>query len=277
MDEIRERRIIKTSNKNWFKERMSRFRPIVFLKKNLPILVFLLLLVISILAGLWNIRKFEILQEDGGEVDGKVHKIVEDYLKKEIKGRNFFSIHSSKLAKELADEISYVQFATVSKNVPNSLVVVLKTFPPKIVAYTKDSRCTLLSVDGVVLENLCEQEEDISACCIDFHSKGSYYLFQSNDVDIAKLDSGGEKLLVMETISKIIKIVRSFEIDIKEVSLKENIVEIKDDKERIARFTLSGDIEEQLARYFVVMGKVRSESMEYKEVDARFNRPVVKN
>jgi hypothetical protein len=225
--------------------------------------------VISILAGLWNIRKFEILQEDGGEVDGKVHKIVEDYLKKEIKGRNFFSIHSSKLAKELADEIS--------KNVPNSLVVVLKTFPPKIVAYTKDSRCTLLSVDGVVLENLCEQEEDISACCIDFHSKGSYYLFQSNDVDIAKLDSGGEKLLVMETISKIIKIVRSFEIDIKEVSLKENIVEIKDDKERIARFTLSGDIEEQLARYFVVMGKVRSESMEYKEVDARFNRPVVKN
>lgn len=277
MEEIRERRIIKTSNRNWFKERISRFRPVVFLKKNLPIILFLLILIVSIVAGLWNIRKFEILQEDGGEVDKKVQKMVGDYLEEEIKGKNFFSIHSSKLAKELVNEISYVQFATISKNVPNSLVVVLKTFPPKIVAYTKDSRCTLLSVEGIVLENLCEDEEDKGACCEDFHSKNIYYLFRSNDVAVAKLDTGGEKLLVMETISKIVKIVGSFEIDIKEITLSENVVEIKDGEDRISRFTLSGDIEEQLARYFVVMGKVRSENIGYKEIDARFNRPVVKN
>ncbi|HHX99370.1 TPA: hypothetical protein GX533_01660 [Candidatus Dojkabacteria bacterium] len=277
MEEIKQSRIIKPpSRKIWLKERLSRFRPVVFLKKNLPIFLFLLLLLISFLVGLWNIKNFEILEESGGEIDENVSRMVEEYLKKNVKGKNFFLIHSNKLGEDLVENIPFIKFASVSKNVPNSILIVLDVLTPEFVAYTGDNRCTLLSIEGNVLENLCEDEEDIKKCCENYHSEKNIAVFKSKDLSIAKLSSGKERLLVMETLSKVIKVIRSFDIKVKEITLSENVVDFKDQEDRITRFTLSDEIEVQLARYFIVMGKIKSEKVRHTLVDVRFKRPVVK-
>lgn len=277
MEEIKQSRIIKPpSRKIWLKERLSRFRPVVFLKKNLPIFLFLLLLLISFLVGLWNIKNFEILEESGGEIDENVSRMVGEYLKKNVKGKNFFLIHSNKLGEDLVENIPFIKFASVSKNVPNSILIVLDVLTPEFVAYTGDNRCTLLSLEGNVLENLCEDEEDIRKCCENYHSKKNIAVFKSKDLSIAKLSSGKERLLVMETLSKVIKVIRSFDIKVKEITLSENVVDFKDQEDRITRFTLSDEIEVQLARYFIVMGKIKSEKVRHTLVDVRFKRPVVK-
>ncbi len=279
MEEIKQSRIIKPpSRKIWLKERLSRFRPVVFLKKNLPIFLFLLLLLISFLVGLWDIKNFEILEESGGEIDENVSRMVEEYLKKNVKGKNFFLIHSNELGKDLVENIPFIKFASVSKNVPNSILIVLDVLTPEFVAYTGDNRCTLLSIEGNVLENLCEdEEENIEKCCTSYHLEKNLAFFKSSNLSIAKLSSGREKLLIMETISKIVKVIKSFDIGVKEVTLSENVIDFKDIEGKIFRFTLSDDIDIQLARYFIVMGKIRSENIKYTLVDVRFIRPVVKN
>ena len=257
MEEIKQSRMIRPpSRKIWLKERLSRFRPVVFLKKNLPIFLFLLLLLISFLVGLWDIKNFEILEESGGEIDENVSRMVEEYLKKNVKGKNFFLIHSNKLGEDLVENIPFIKFASVSKNVPNSILIVLDVFTPEFVAYTGDNRCSLLSLEGDVLKSLCEDEEDIKKCCEEYHFEKNTTLFKSNDLSIAKLSGGREKLLVMENLSKIVKVIKSFDIGVKEVTLSENVVDFKDQEDRVTRFTLSDEIEVQLARYFIVMGKI---------------------
>lgn len=96
-------------------------------------------------------------------------------------------------------------------------------------------------------------------------------------MDFADITSGKRSLLVIDTISKMIKIVESFGVSIKEVYLEQNIIDIIDEEGRVSRFSLSDNLTTQLARYFVVMRKIRQDEMKYSIIDVRFERPVVKN
>ena len=265
------------NTKIWLKERISRFRPVVFIKKNLPIFLFLLFFFLSLIFGVWKIRKYEIYDENWKMLDEKVNELVSDYLNTHILGDNFFLTYTHKVSEDLCSNISYVKSAEVSKSVPNKLTLLLTVFQPKSVMLGRDNKCRLLSQDGVVLEEICKDSEDVSKCCVDFISNGNYYLFRSEDVDISQSSDKKERLLVMRDISNIVRIVESFGNRIKEITLKDGVVDIVDSEGRVSRFTVSEDIHLQTARYFLVMGKIRSDAMSYSLIDVRFERPVVKN
>ncbi|HQA98665.1 MAG TPA: hypothetical protein PLG10_00305 [Candidatus Dojkabacteria bacterium] len=278
MEEIIERKAnIKGTTKSWFKERLSRFKPVVFIKKNLPIFIFIILFLLSLLFRIWDIKKYEIYDISGTPADTGVSKLVSDYLDKNVLGKNFFFINSVSLSDELARNISYINYVNISKLVPNRLVIMLDLFSPKFVALIGTEKCSLLSLEGIVLEELCLESEDITNCCTEYVKDTSYSFFKSEEMDFADITSGKRSLLVIDTISKMIKIVESFGVSIKEVYLEQNIIDIIDEEGRVSRFSLSDNLTTQLARYFVVMRKIRQDEMKYSIIDVRFERPVVKN
>ena len=278
MEEIIERKAnIKGTTKSWFKERLSRFKPVVFIKKNLPIFIFIILFLLSLLFRIWDIKKYEIYDISGTPADTGVSKLVSDYLDKNVLGKNFFFINSVSLSDELARNISYINYVNISKLVPNRLVIMLDLFSPKFVALIGTEKCSLLSLEGIVLEELCLESEDITNCCTEYVKDTSYSFFKSEEMDFADITSGKRSLLVIDTISKMIKIVESFGGSIKEVYLEQNIIDIIDEEGRVSRFSLSDNLTTQLARYFVVMRKIRQDEMKYSIIDVRFERPVVKN
>lgn len=278
MEEIIERKAnIKGTTKSWFKERLSRFKPVVFIKKNLPIFIFIILFLLSLLFRIWDIKKYEIYDISGTPADTGVSKLVSDYLDKNVLGKNFFFINSVSLSDELARNISYINYVNISKLVPNKLVIMLDLFSPKFVALIGTEKCSLLSLEGIVLEELCLESEDITNCCTEYVKDTSYSFFKSEEMDFADITSGKRSLLVIDTISKMIKIVESFGGSIKEVYLEQNIIDIIDEEGRVSRFSLSDNLTTQLARYFVVMRKIRQDEMKYSIIDVRFERPVVKN
>ena len=278
MEEIIERKAnIKGTTKSWFKERLSRFKPVVFIKKNLPIFIFIILFLLSLLFRIWDIKKYEIYDISGTPADTGVSKLVSDYLDKNVLGKNFFFINSVSLSDELARNISYINYINISKLVPNKLVIMLDLFSPKFVALIGTEKCSLLSLEGIVLEELCLESEDITNCCTEYVKDTSYSFFKSEEMDFADITSGKRSLLVIDTISKMIKIVESFGVSIKEVYLEQNIIDIIDEEGRVSRFSLSDNLTTQLARYFVVMRKIRQDEMKYSIIDVRFERPVVKN
>lgn len=265
------------NSKSWFKERLSRFRPVVFLKKNLPFFIFLILLSLSFVIGLWDIKRYEVFNNNGEEIESKVEDLIVENLNKHVTGKNFFSVYSQDVEKDLERSISYVKSARVMKIAPNKLEVFVDTYQPRSIILDSNGECKLLSKTGVVLERLCEDAEEISTCCTEHTSDGKYYVLKSDEAETVKLSGGKEQLLVMQVISNIVKVVESFGSNVKEILLEEKVLHITDIDGKTHIFTLSDSIDSQLARYFVVMGKVKGDSMEFSSIDVRFERPVVKN
>ena len=266
--------VAKKKNTHLF-EKISRFRIIVFIQRYVLLFSFLLLLFLSMLMGLWNIKNYEVYDSQGSEIEEKISVMITSYIEKNVLGLNFFKFDSTKLARDMANEIPYVNSVRVEKVVPNRLVFFVKLFSPKMIAELKGGNCFLLSDRGYVLEELCKADE--SSCCKNKSEELSLAYFLSSDVDISELDNSKKKLLVMEDIYKVVKSLEMYNYVLKNISFRENILKVGTEEGKLFVFTFSSDLDVQLERLVVVMGKIRGDDLDFKSLDLRFERPVMKN
>jgi len=274
---ISRNQVIKKNPRKWFLERISRFRPIVFFKKRLSLTIFTSIFILTTLFGLWNVKKFSLYNLDGSLLDEKISQLVTDYLENNVKGENFFFVYSGKLSENLIRNISYVKQANISKILPNRINIVLEVYEPRIVSLTEGEKCSLLSIEGILLEELCVDSESKNACCKEESKKSNYIFFESNEVNMSDIEMGKKSLLLMDSFSKIVYIIESFGPKVLEIYIKDGVLDILDENSRIYRFALSEDILVQLSRLFVTLGKVRQDTIQYSIIDVRFERPVLKN
>ncbi|MHC1716704.1 MAG: FtsQ-type POTRA domain-containing protein [Candidatus Dojkabacteria bacterium] len=266
---------IEKKPKTFLKEKLSRFRPVLFLKKNIVIFSFLFIFLITTLLGVWNIKRYEIFDQSGSDIDTKVYTLLEEYIKGNVLGKNFFELNSNELSKNLYKDISYVESVKVEKSIPNKVILFTNIFTPKLVAYLKDSKCYLLSKEGYQLEEICKDSE--KKCCEAYATTNALYYFSSSEVGIAKLDQGKSKLLIMEDVRKVVTVIEQFKYTVSVIELRENILMIKTLEGKTFTFTFSSDLDIQLERCLVVMSKIKGDNLKFKTLDLRFERPVMKN
>ena len=260
---------------NHIKDRILRFKPIVFLKKNLPIFIILFIFVITILVGIWNIKTYTVTDLNGLEIPANVSQMIGTYVDENIKGRNYFSFSSNTYEKDMLTKVPYVKATNIEKVVPNKLEIFVDLYIPQGVALIRDEQCYLLSEEGIVLENLCE--EDVVNCCKNYASEKSIYILSSPEVDVSDIENGKEKLLVMDSISKAIKVINTYGYVIKQITLNNSVLEIITDQSKVFRFSLVDDLAIQLERYIAVANRIKSDNIDFTSVDFRFERPVLKN
>jgi cell division septal protein FtsQ len=260
---------------NHIKDRILRFKPVIFLRKNLPVFSVIFISFITMLMGVWNVKAYTITDLNGLEIPTNISEVIGKYVDENIKGKNYFSFSSNTYEKDISSKISYIKVANIEKIAPNKLEIFVELYVPKGVALIRDEQCYLLSEEGIVLENLCE--EDIANCCRNYASEKSIYLFSSSEIDVSDIENGKEKLFVMDSISKVIKVVNAYGYVIKQISLSNSVLEIVIDQNKLFRFSLGDDLTTQLERYIVVANKIKSDNLDFKSVDFRFERPVLKN
>ncbi len=260
---------------NHIKDRILRFKPIVFLKKNLPIFIILFIFLITILVGIWNIKTYTVTDLNGLEIPANVSQMISTYVDENIKGKNYFSFSSNTYEKDILSKVSYIKSANIEKVVPNKLEIFVDVYIPKGVALIRNEQCYLLSEEGIVLENLCS--EDIENCCKNYASEKSLYILTSSEVDASDMGNGKEELLVMDSIGRVIKVVETYGYTIRGITLNNSVLEITLDNQKIFRFSLTEDLNIQLERYIAVANRIKSDSIEFSSVDFRFERPVLKN
>lgn len=274
---ISRNQVVKKNPKKWFLERISRFRPIVFLRRRLPLTIITSIFILTTLFGLWNIKRFSLYDLEGTLVDDKISQLVNKYLESNVKGKNFFLVYSGKLSENLIRNISYVKQANISKILPNRINIVLEIYEPRIVSFTEGEKCSLLSIEGIFLEELCADIESKNICCKEESKKSNYIYFESSEVNLSDVEMGKKSLLIMDSFSRIVYIVESFGPKVLEMYVKDGVLDVLDEESRIYRFALSEDILTQLSRLFVTLGKVRQDTIQYSIIDVRFERPVLKN
>lgn len=256
-------------------DKVFRFKPVTFIKKNLFVTIVILLIVITNLLGIWNIKKYEIYDISGIEVPGNIVNETSRHIDENSLGENFFLLSPSELNKELVSKISYIKSADVKKSLPNKLEIFVEIYQPELLSVLNGDQCYVLSSEGIMLERVCEGES--TDCCMSYIETNGLYLLTSSSVDISKLENGKEKLLVMESISMVTKITESLGYGIKSVTLSGDILELKTTDDKILRFSMGEDLDTQLERLVIVAGKIKSDKIKFKSLDVRFERPVIKN
>lgn len=265
---------IKKKKRSFLKVRIMRLKVVAFIKKNLFLSIFIFLLILSFLVGFWDIKKYEFYNLNGEMISDEISSSAKNYLKKNVTGENYFLLNLSSLEKNLYLEISKLKTVRIEKVAPNKLILFLEAFDEKYVAYLRDQKCYLLSYEGIVLDSVCEEAG--TECCQQYAQDNSLVYFSSQEVEPSISKDDKDRLLIMEEVGKIVKVVERFNYEIERIVLNREIVELYDDEDRVFRFTISADIDTQLKRFIIVAGKINSEEMDFSSLDLRFERPVMK-
>ena len=260
---------------NHILDKVSRFKPVAFIRKNLFVTIVILLIIVTNLVGIWNIKKYEIYDISGAEIPPNILNDISKYIEENSVGENFFLLSPSELNNQLVSNISYIKSADVKKSLPNKLEIFVEIYQPELLSVLNGGQCYVLSTEGIMLERVCEGET--RDCCMGYIETNKLYLLTSSSVDISKLENGKEKLLVMESISKVTKVTEALGYNIKSVTLSGDILELQTIDGKILRFSLGEDLDTQLERLVIVAGKIKSDKIKFKSLDVRFERPVIKN
>lgn len=259
---------------NLFLKRISRLKIIIFLKRNLLLFSLILLFLLTIIFNLWDIKKYNIQNISGEDIDQKVLVDIEGYLEKNVTGRNYFILSPKDLKKDLYANIPYIKSLRMEKVIPNKLDIYLDLFEPKYIANLKSDNCYLISTEGYVLENLCNEAEE--GCCLSSSLEGNYIYLEFTQIDISELDDGKKKLLLIDDVQSVMEIMNSFSFEIDRVVLQDEVLDFYDKDGKLFRFTISENLYVQIARFVVVINKIGDNGLNLGSLDLRFERPVVK-
>ena len=265
---------IEKKQKSFLKEKISRHKPVVFIRKNIYVFFLILLFSLSLLFGFWNIKKYEIYDTIGSTVDENIKEDIYKYFNENIQGQNYFILSPMELRKKMYLDIPYIESVAIEKVVPNKLIFFLKVYSPQYVAKIAEKNCYILSNEGIVLEQLCLESDDM--CCKQISIERKLPFVLSSDIDISFFEDQKDRLLIMEDINKIYTIISSFKYIITDITLNDEVLEFLDEQGRIFRFNIHDDVQLQIKRYISVMKKIRSDGMEFNSLDMRFERPVMK-
>jgi cell division septal protein FtsQ len=259
---------------NHLKDRILRFKPVCFIKNNWLVLAVLSILGLTFLFHVWNIRSYNLTDSDGLVIPSNVSAPIDKYMQDNLIGKDYFSFSTNTYEKDMEKSLSYVKSVTIEKVVPNKLEVFVSIYQPATAAYIKGESCYLLSEEGYELDQICSN--DTQNCCTKYASDHNIYLFSSSDVDISS-ETGKKQLLIMSDISKISKTIEVYKYEISKISLNDSVIEVDLNSGQSFSFSMSEDIDTQLERFIAVANKIKSDNLEFKSIDFRFERPVLKN
>ncbi|NLZ24469.1 FtsQ-type POTRA domain-containing protein [Candidatus Dojkabacteria bacterium] len=235
----------------------------IFLKKYLPYILFFTLLGFSFVFHFWDIKKIEFNLSELKYLDSNELDIyLEEYV-----GMNLFLVDPNEIEKVLINGNGFVKSVLTEKILPNRLKISITEYTPYYSGYSLD-KCFLFSSEGTKIDILCEECEDE---CWEVSSEYSQIYISSNSV----IESANN-LIFFDEIRRIEEILSLFGYKAKEILINDGIVVFNDEDKHKFTFDIAYNLDLQLARLYLVCKKINSDSIKFKSLDLRFDRPVMK-
>ena len=268
---------VEKKQKSFLKEKMMRFKPVVLIKENIFLFSFFLIFSLSLLFGLWNINRYEIVNTKGKDMEKSVVEEIEGYFKEHLESSNYFLFSPREFQESMYSDITLLKSIRIEKVLPNKIVLFVEIHQPKYVAELSSNLCFLLSSEGFVLEEILEDDtEGGEELCLNYARENTLIYFFSEDMEISVLENGKRRLLLMEDINKVVETVETFNYKIVRINLENAVLKIYDESDRVFTFSTSDDIPTQLKRFLIVIAKIKNDSLEFGSLDLRFERPAMR-
>jgi hypothetical protein len=153
----------------------------------------------------------------------------------------------------------YIKKVSAEKVFPNKIYLEIEEYKPTAYFEYKDV-CYILSEEGYVLEENTEYEK----CILE---NGIKLIAKQNILT-------EDRLIFDKELLEVIKILEEFGWGVNSVKFEENVM-ILSDQDKSITLEVNQDYEDQLSKLYLVLEKVNIESIEYKSLDLRFERPVM--
>lgn len=242
--------------------KVKRFPIVVFLKRSIPFLVLILIILLSFLFGLWNVREFDYRNSQLNNVKSeKLDLYLSEYL-----GKNIFILSLPEIENKLIESDGYIKDVYIKKILPWKLGLLIEEYKGAYLGYSSN-RCILFADNGKTISEICKECEKE---CLE--KKSSDVLYITSD---SSLESNGY-LLFFEEISKIQKVLSEFKYVATQVNITKGIATITDIGGHTFVFDITYDFDIQLARVYIVCQKINEDIIKFKSLDLRFDRPVMR-
>lgn len=240
--------------------RVKRIPFVVLLKRYFPLFIFIFIVLLTFLFGLWNIKNLQYNIDDLKNVTpSELDSSLSNYM-----GKTIFGINPNELIVEITSNIGYVKEASVKKILPNTLNIFIKEHTPFYIGYSSN-RCLLFSDTGELINEICKD------CQVECTSEVSQMVYiNSNTV----IESNG-KLIFFEEIFKVNQLLLEFNYEISSLNIQDGIALFEDTLGHTFTFDLSNQLEDQLARMYLIGSKINKDMIQYTTLDLRFERPVM--
>jgi len=246
-----------------FVNRLKRFSLVVFLKKISFLIIISGIFVISLLLGLWNIKSFEYSNSQFVNV---TREQLDSYLVI-FKGRNIFQISPSEIEEEIEKSNGYISSVYAKKILPNKILISFEEYMPYYLGYSS-SKCNLFSKEGIKLEDICEECEKE---CLEYSNSLKVIYILSDSV----LESSN-MLIFQKEFEMISLVLLEFGYSVKDINIVNGVTTVRDSNAHTFTFDLTYDLNTQLSRMYLVGKKINTDEIEFRSIDLRFERPVMK-
>ncbi len=242
--------------------RVKRVPFVVFLKRILPLLLSIFIIFLSFIFGLWNVKKFDYNISKPKNVTTEE---LDSYLSV-IKGRNIFILNPNEVINTILNSNGFVKEVTVKKILPSTLQINIKEYSPFYIGYSSN-RCILFADTGELIKEICKECE--TGCRRESDTSKMVYINSNSVIE------SNDRLIFFEEIYKVESLLFEFNYSISTLSIMDGIAIFKDTQEHSFTFDLSNQLEDQLARMYLIGTKINKDMIQYTSLDLRFERPVM--
>lgn len=243
--------------------KIKRFSVVIFLRRILPLILFVLLFLFSLLFGVWNVKRFVYSNEQFKNItQEKISESLQQYI-----GENIFLVKPLDIKRSVLESSGYIKSVYVKKNIPSTISLTLQEYDTGYVAYYANI-CSLFSTEGVLLEKKCEScEQECKGYVINDES-----VYISSDTVL----ESGKRLIFREEFDMISKVLKEFGYIPIGINMSLGITTFTDIQGHTFVFDIADDLDTQLARLYLVGEKINVDQITFKSVDLRFERPVMR-
>lgn len=243
--------------------RIKRIQIVVFLKKFSWFFILSLVFYLTILLGVWNVKHVEFNESSLLNSDkNKLTESVSIFL-----GEIIFLIKPSDVEGKIMESNKFVKRVFLEKKIPNKFVLTIEEHTPMYATYSLE-KCSLFSSEGEKVIQVCEECSD--SCRDDVSIWSPVYIESTNGME------SSDNLIYYEEVRDILNVLNTFGYEIMYINIENGITTLKTEDEKIFTFDISSNLDLQLSRMYLVGQKINEESIVFKSLDLRFERPVMR-
>lgn len=229
----------------------------------IAVLAIIIYLILTL--NIFYVQKFEIESFDREELVYLNEEEISDFLTEYI-GTRLFELNVAEVEQKLIDEFSFIKNVYVSKRAPNSISVKIVERVPTL-ALVKDKIFYLLDDEGMVL-GLCDEYEKY---CKNIPSVS--VLNYKGDIEIGSVPFITE----IDEVIQLAESERKMGLNIIDFLIPDSdVISITFSDVTRGIFSTGKDINEQIETYMYTRENLLLEDRKFKEIDLRFDRPVIR-
>ncbi len=236
--------------------------------KQIIVLLVVILLIWGIsYLGYFNITKVSITNEKGKE---PLHITTESYekIKRKVVGESYFNVSADTVGGELKNN-SYILSYWIEKEFPSRVKVVVRERVPSYLVVSKEGKCALLDKEAFTLEVI----EDSEICR--GYSESGVVKITAHPFPVLTMGNQSSFYYIYN-VNNIERIFSRYNYKIQGVNIKDGVCELFISDKQSVVVSFNQDLEIQLARFVVVIDDIRSKNVDFKLLDLRYERPVIR-